>query len=352
MTSMQPYPLTVAIAMAAALLAACSNDDADQGPGTDTTAEVFYAGDLGAYRSLVYVPASAARAQPAALVVALHGAKTSAEQFRAATGFDAVAARERFIVMYPDLDGASDLHPLQSWRFYKPAEMRRGAGDAQALAEMTRMVIAGWNVDPERVYLAGTSAGGFMASILAATYPDLYAALSIAEGGGFGVGLLGIGQPVGASLIAPGLSARSAHQAMGAHARIVPMINFQGGRDLAVFPAVGAQAVEQWLMTNNLVASGDPRSPLPLRPSQTVDVAPVDDGYAYHVDIYRDGNGCRVAEQVRIEPMAHFWPGGSAHPESAGFTDPRAPSGAELSWAFFKRFRRSDTALPCAEAAP
>ena len=85
--------------------------------------------------------------------------------------------------------------------------------------------------------------------------------------------------------------------------------------------------------------------------AETLTVTP-ETGYPYHIDIYRDADGCRVVEQVRIEEMAHYWPGGSDDPSLAGFTDPRAPSGAALSWAFFKRFRRSDTTLPCAEAGP
>lgn len=334
-----------------AMLAACSADDASDDANSDTVTEIFYTGELGVYRSLVYVPASAKRERSPALIVAVHGANTTAEQFRAATRFDAVAARERFIVMYPDLDGAAQQHPLQSWRFYTPAEMHRGGADAKALAEMTQQVIASATVDPQRVYAIGMSAGGFMTSILGATYPDLYTAIGLAEAGGFGVGLFGIGQPIGASLIAPVITARSARAAMGAHARIVPVIHFQGARDLAVFPAVGAQAIEQWLMTNNLVASGDPRMPFPLQPAQTVSVTPTD-GYAYQIDIYRDEDGCRVAEQVRIEQMAHYWPGGSDDPAVAGFTDPRAPSAAELAWAFFARYRKSDTALPCVEARP
>jgi poly(3-hydroxybutyrate) depolymerase len=243
------------------------------------------------------------------------------------------------------------LHPLQSWRFYNPAEMQRGAGDAEALAALTRHVMQGWNVDPERVYVVGSSAGGYMASIMAATYPDLYAAISLVEAGGYGIGLAGFAQPIGPLVLRPELTALLAYQAMGAYARVVPMINFQGDRDVAAPPETGAHAVQQWLMTNNLVESGTLSVPFPLTPTETVETTP-ENGYPYQVDIYRDGDGCRVVEQVRIEGMEHFWPGGSDDPDLAGFTDPRAPSGAELSWAFLKRFRLSDTSLPCVEARP
>lgn len=340
-----------ALGILAVLLAGCSGDRSEDSSAQDTTTEIYYSNAFGQYRSLVYVPGSVRPETPAPMVVVLHGANTTAEQQRAANLFDPLAVREKFIVMYPDHETDSTLgqHPLQSWHFYDPLEMQRGVGDAQAIAELTRQAMATWNVDPERVYVVGMSAGGWMTSIMGATYPDLYAAIGVAEGGGYGIGLAGLAQPLGPLILQPGILALAAYQAMGSHARVVPVINFQGDRDPAAPPTTGAHAVQQWLMTNNLVASGSLRSPFPLSPSETIDVTP-GTGYPYHVDIYRDEEGCRILEQVRIEEMEHFWPGGSDDPKLAGFTDPKAPSGAEMSWAFFKRFRLSDTSLPCVES--
>jgi poly(3-hydroxybutyrate) depolymerase len=61
---------------------------------------------------------------------------------------------------------------------------------------------------------------------------------------------------------------------------------------------------------------------------------------------------CRIPVAGRImHGMGHFWPGGTTDPEYANFTDPKGPSGAKASWAFFRRYSRSDTAMPCAEDA-
>lgn len=330
------------------LSTACSRSHV---PGQDTNAEIYYANAFGSYRSLVYIPSSVDLNKPAPLVVVLHGANTTAEEQRKANLFDPLAVREHFMVMYPDTetDGAIGEHLVQSWHFYDPLEMQRGVGDAQAIAELTRQAMATWNVDPERVYIVGMSAGGWMTSIMGATYPDLYAAIGIAEGGPYGIGLAGVGQPIGSELTPPSLLALAAYQAMGSYARIIPVINFQGAQDPAATPASGAAAVQQWLMTDNLVASGNMNTPFPLSPTETVDVTPKT-GYPYHVDTYKDPQGCLILEQVRIEQMGHYWPGGSADPKLRGFTDPQAPSGAEMSWAFLKRFRLSDTSLPCVES--
>jgi poly(hydroxyalkanoate) depolymerase family esterase len=353
--SPRPHPAALAAGFLALLMAGCTGNGGDASQSADTTTEIFHSNPFGMYRGLVYVPASANRGAPVPLVVVLHGANTTAEQERAVTLFDQVAAREGFIVVYPDheTDSALGLHPLQSWHVYDPLESQRGIGDAEALANLTLQVIEGWNVDPERVYVVGVSAGGWMTSILGATYPDLYAAIGIVEAGGYlmGTALIGVGQPIGPTLVPPDVTALAAYLAMGPRARVVPMINFQGDEDPAATPASGAQAVQQWLRTNNLVVSGSTTSPFPLAPTETIDVmSDAPDRYPYHVDIYRDDAGCEIVRQVRIEQMAHYWPGGSDDPALAGFADPKAPSGAELSWAFLKKFRRSDTSPPCTES--
>lgn len=350
---MQRQQWRLPMVLACMLLASCSSEPGGEAAAEGKTTEIYHNGLLGMYRALVYEPASAGPQAAVPMVVVLHGANTTAEQQRAANLFDPIADREGFITLYPDheTDSQLGLHPLQSWRFYNPLEMQRGVGDAEAIAALTQQAMQNWNVDPERVYVVGMSAGGFMTSILGATYPDLYAAIGVAEAGGYGIGFAGLAQPLGPLVLRPELTATLAYQAMGAHARIVPMIQFQGDQDAAVLPETGAHAVQQWLMTNNLVASGNLSDPFPLTPSETTRFAP-EGRYPYEVDVYRDADGCRVVEQVRIEGMEHYWPGGSDDPAVKGFTDPLAPSGAEMSWAFFKRFRRSETSLPCTEAGP
>lgn len=248
-------------------------------------------------------------------------------------------------MLYPDLVAAT--HPLQCWRFYDPLEFQRGIGDADGIAGLTRAALARWSVDAERIYVVGMSAGGYMASILGAAYPDLYTAIGIAEAGGYGMGFGGVAQSAGPVLLRPELFAQLAYAQMGPRARVVPALNFQGSEDTTAPPATGEHAVQQWVMTNNLVLSGDTQAPLPLTPSATHDAA-VAGGYAYRVDDYVDTHGCPIVRQVYIDGMRHFWPGGTDAPEFAAFTDPLAPSGAKLSWDFLRRYRKSETGQACA----
>jgi hypothetical protein len=49
--------------------------------------------------------------------------------------------------------------------------------------------------------------------------------------------------------------------------------------------------------------------------------------------------------------MPHAWPGGTTDPSVKGYGDRKAPDGAEATWAFLQRYRKSDTGMPCAEAS-
>ena len=318
-------------------------------PGQTTTGTYDFNGS--AYGYMRYVPTSLPQGRRVPLVVMVHGAQTTALQEIHATGFNRLAERDGFVVLYPDVDpvGANAPGPInQSWKFYDPTTYFRGNGDSAAIAAMTQDTMAKVPIDPERVYVVGTSAGGLMAAVEAAAYSEIFAAAGNVESAAYADGFCftsGTGIPVE-------VSAQLAFNQMGPRARVVPTMVMTSDADLAFPQTCGEKALQQGLRMNNLVLSDSQTAPLALTPAG-VRHDQVPGGYAYDVSSYRDPDGCLVGEKWLIHGMPHSWPGGpTVDPKYTGYTDRKAPSGAEATWAFIRRYTKSTTALPCAEAPP
>jgi hypothetical protein len=134
---------------------------------------------------------------------------------------------------------------------------------------------------------------------------------------------------------------------MGPRARVVPTIAIGSDADQAFPASCTHKALEQSLRTNNLVLSGVQDAPFALTPA-AVSEEQVPNGLAYSVSTFVDPDGCLVGESWVIHGMPHAWPGGA---EYGGYTDTRAPDGAEATWTFLERYRKSETSMPCAEGS-
>lgn len=317
-------------------------------PDPGATHTFTYDSGSSAYPYIVYIPTSYKATHPAPLVVMTHGCQTTAEQQMRANLYNQVAEREGIVMLYPDVNAMEAAQPgptARCWQFPNPQSWHRDSGDPAAIAGMTRAVMARWPIDTERVYIVGMSAGSFMTSIMAAAYPDLFAAVAINAGGAYADAeclYVGPGIPVQAS-------AQLAYDEMGPRARIVPRLVSGGDADQGIPPACADKALEQGLRTNNLVLGNTQDAPISLKPASVREV-PKASGYSSTVSTYLDPNGCVIGERWLIHGMNHFWPGGSTDPKLKDFTDPKGPNGAELTWRFLSRYTKSSTAMPCAEA--
>jgi len=109
------------------------------------------------------------------LVIALHGFTATGEWLRAHLQLDSIADRERFVAVYPDaIDGA--------WSFGQPVTlpMPMIAGETVDDVGFMRILIDDLVTrkiaDPKRIYVTGSSRGGFMTYTLACVLADRIAA--------------------------------------------------------------------------------------------------------------------------------------------------------------------------------
>jgi poly(hydroxyalkanoate) depolymerase family esterase len=308
----------------------------------------------------------AAPAAPVPLVVMLHGCDQDSQAFAELTGMNSLAARYGFVVAYPEQTD----HPLRCWRWYEPAHQVRGQGEPAAIVSIVDAVAARDDVtiDRSRIYVAGLSAGASMATIVAAAYPDVFAALAVAAGVPYGAASDCLGafnvmerisarlwtpdalaawtdygkaygacfwsgyfNPFLAPIIAPDSLGGRALEAMGDARRVVPVIVFQGLADETVRPDNGWDVVSQWAQTDDLAIDGVDDDDIDDVP-ETENSGSVPDGHDFVERSYQDDRRNEVIRSYMIEGMAHAWPGGVPN---MGYSDPAGPDASGLIWTFF-----------------
>ncbi|MDB6002252.1 MAG: esterase, depolymerase family protein [Rhizobacter sp.] len=274
-------------------------------------------GPTGARRFRLYRPANVKVGERLPLMVMLHGCGQDAESFATSTRMNRIAARERFLVLYPEQDRLAN--PQGCWNWFDTRSGRAYAEAALIMSAIDQVCLL-HPADPARVAVAGLSAGASMAALLVTRHPERFKAVVMHSG------------------IPPG-TAHSAMSALGAmHGRRAtpplratpvamsaswpPLLVIHGSDDQVVSVSNGHAAVRVWADAAGAHATQE-RS--------------VQRGKRYPATVTDFKRGAStVATLVEVGRLGHAWSGGAA---KQPFSDAQGPDASRMVWAFAaKRF--------------
>ena len=281
-------------------------------------------GPAGARRYHLYIPPGLALKadEKLPLLVMLHGCGQTGGDLAAATRMNRLAARERFLVLYPEQERMANAHGCWNW-----FERRNGKAQAEAATLLAAVdkVARRYPVDLARVAVAGLSAGASMAVLMAALYPQRFCAVAMHSG------------------VAPGTAESAATALAAMHGRRAAHLP----EPLGVSPNQGATP-SVLPLPPLLVLHGDADGVVSVRNAAATALLWADalgaragalrtlqrgQRHAMRVTEFKT-RGRTVVALREVAGLAHAWSGGVAQ---LPFSDPAGPDASALVWAFVAR---------------
>jgi poly(hydroxyalkanoate) depolymerase family esterase len=261
-------------------------------PLSETTG---FGSNPGGLRMFSFVPDH--RRQAPALVVVLHGCGQTAAGYDLGAGWSTLAKHYGFALLMPEQQSSNNGQGCFNW--FNPEDTARDSGEACSIRQMIARMVDEADIDTQRIFVTGLSAGGAMTSVMLATYPDIFAGGAVIAGLPFGVAtnvreaLTGMSQSPSRPAAELGDLVRNASNHKGPWPKLSV---WHGSADRTVNPANADEIVKQWLDVHQLPAA-------PMSES-------IVDGYPHQV--WWNADGETIVESYTITDMAHGTPLGVA----------------------------------------
>lgn len=261
--------------------------------GQSLSALQFEGENPGNLDAFIYVPDSVRDNIP--LVVALHGCSQKAASLAEVTGWNVIAKKYGFAVLYPQQRLINN--PSGCFNWFNRWHAHKDRGEAASIKNLIDFTIRNYPVDTTRIFVYGVSAGAAMGVCLMVNYPEKFSA---------GAALAGI--PFGAAKdLVQGMAvlAKPVYKTGGEWAQLVrsqnpdymgpypKLIAVHGTSDPIVDIQNSKQLLLQWSAINNRTAIANKSTP----------------NFANHPDITRSSyvteQGTEYALYYEIKNLGH-----------------------------------------------
>ncbi len=260
--------------------------------------------------------------RPRPLVMVLHGCRQDNRDIENITGFNELADRHGFLVVYPFVTSYRGLRNRNCWGWWFAREIHAGAGEVEDLWQIIEEVRQNHAVDPRRIHVTGLSSGAGMAVAMMVAHSEHIAS---------GASVAGVPYAEKADAVRHALNssprnrpviaiATAMKNEMGAGARAVPIQIIHSKGDDKVDINSARVMRDSWGHCFGV----DTRSACKTRSGRS-------GGTGWEHSQYRGDGRKSVIETLFLDGPGHGWYGGN--PGEFSYTD--APDIKRDIWKFF-----------------
>ncbi|MFL0801538.1 MAG: PHB depolymerase family esterase [Agarilytica sp.] len=277
----------------------------------------------------IYIPKGYSADKKAPLIMVLHGCQQTHRDIQSISGFDELADKHHFIVVYPYVTQYNDMRMKNCWGWWRPEHTKAGLGEVEDLWCIVEEIASDFAVDLHRVHVTGLSSGGGMAVAALTVHAGRFASGAVIAGVSYGERALAIAMPhAGLSSYRPiDKTVTLMEKARKKDRTPAPLFIVHSHNDSTVDIRAGKNLRDSWLTYFGF----EKKSIKKIDRHQ-------EQGSSWTHKTYGKKYGKSIVETVFIQGPGHGWYGG----RPGEFSFPGGPPISNLMWRFFKDHRLAE----------